>query len=403
MGQIITRATMTLVYLLAMQVAMADGEGRDRLDEAAAGGGQDSGPSLVRIRSGPATLSDSVFRMLYSELRGILVALDPELEADPTAASIVAPPQSPEDVRLVLSEMTTLLLYVCDTPICRRILSKPSWIALLLELVRLGPISAQQRVLRLLRSLLPWCPPRALEADSSGQPLRFDVGSLVSSNDPSAIPKTLVLFLLELIARPYEQGDPQQPLRAMESSTLPIGPLALAQEALALVATLLLSGGPWAGVTMSLIQQALEAASVLRSVFGEKVEASTLEALTADGDSEVGRTLRLGISALCVLGGGMAFLYPGGRVEVLGAPGQRGRRAGVVVRADFARGDAEVKLDVVEGPAGLHGSESGASGSAAAGASTAAGADKSQSGGTNGESRIVALDALRAIPGVPFR
>ncbi|CAN0511123.1 unnamed protein product, partial [Discosporangium mesarthrocarpum] len=55
-----------------------------------------------------------------------------------------------------------LLLCVSTTESCRRLLSRPRWIAVLLRLLRQGPHYAQRRALRLLRRLLPHCEPEML-------------------------------------------------------------------------------------------------------------------------------------------------------------------------------------------------------------------------------------------------
>jgi hypothetical protein len=70
-AHIITQAAMKLVYLLAMQVATV---GDAQLETPATTAGSDplAPPALVRVLSGPATLSDSVFQMLYAELKTLL-------------------------------------------------------------------------------------------------------------------------------------------------------------------------------------------------------------------------------------------------------------------------------------------------------------------------------------------
>jgi hypothetical protein len=370
MAQLVTRATMTLVYLLAMQVAMADGSSTlsDGID-----GSEASGPALrlCRTPSGPATLSDSVFRMLYTELRGILTNLAGRAAGEPQAG----------DLQVILSEITTLLLYVCDTPICQRILSRPNWVALILELIRVGPVSAQQRGLRLLRSLLPGCPPQALEA--SGESLKMDSGFLVGGDDEEATSKTLVCFLMELVARPYEKGTSTSggagmgsPRKGRDSgkkvAPIPVGVVTLSNEALSLLEALLLSRGPWSQVTQALLAQALDAVLVLRNLFADQLDREALEAVYSDSFSEVLRTLRYGIAALCALGGQFNFLCPGGRAELQAAGSRRSTVA--VLAVDFAAGTADVSAD---GPEGFPPQD-------AAGAAAP---------------RTVALDQLRPLPG----
>lgn len=305
-------------------------------------------------------------------------------------------------MQVVLCELTTLLLTVCDSPVCRVILSKPAWVSLLLHLVRLGPLaSAQQRGLRLLRSLLPSCPPAALTLVG---PLQSDRGmmSMAAADDPLCAPKRLLLFLLDLVARPFlrasapppptpptpasgssaGQGGPMPrstPDAANASAAVPVSSVALSNEALALLGTLLHPSCAWAEATSALLLQALDSLLTLRSLFAESLTLSDLAALAPgsddgddesdpeEGEGEVHMSLRYGLSALAVLGGHVAFLYPGCRAELAGpslpqAYGNAGataarsattgnRRRGLVARLDLIKGEAEIRLDPVVRPA----------------------------------------------------
>jgi len=329
-AQYVTRATMILVYLLAMQVATADGEikGEDGLSEA-------EGFALVRGRSGPATLSESVFRMIYHELQTILDSLR-RLSEEPQGTKTGSERESQStDLQVLTSELTALLLSVVDTPVCRRILSKPQWVSLVLELVQFGPMYAKQRAMRLLRSLLPWCPPRALI--DSGEKLRVDGDGKLPS------PRALVIFLLELVARPYERATGQTTAGQGKAKAreIPPGVLALSHEALALVKTLLPEGKPWSSVVQEVLSECLGAVTVFRHMFGDKLERELLDLLGADAETDTRRAMRLGIASLCVLGGQFQFLCPGGRAEIGGRP----PREVIVLSLDLNSGMAEVKMD----------------------------------------------------------
>eukprot|EP00624_Nannochloropsis_granulata_P001266 evm.model.NODE_16121_length_1092_cov_21.043041.1 len=169
--------------------------------------------------------------MLFDELQDITQAVKDEGGREG---------RKEDEVEEMLSEVLTLLLYVCHTPACRNTLAKPSWIALLFLLIKLtGPRHplAQQRGLCLLRSLLPFCPPSSLPSSSS--------------TDPLAMAKALLFFLLDLLSAPYGSSSSSSsdacssfppysssPIRA--PGVIPLAPLASSQEALSLLLTLLL-------------------------------------------------------------------------------------------------------------------------------------------------------------------
>ena len=188
-------ATIKLVVLLVVQVATSS----DLAPVAFAGASSSSTPApppvpLRRAVSGPETLSEAVFNVLFHELQSALrvvatregasaqaadAAAFPESPApramrqravvgmprdgdgaqaaggDQSAAPSSSPSSAPDAEEVVMTEITTLLLTVAPTDVARRALNTPPWLALLLRLFAAGSMSVQRRVSRLLRVLLP--------------------------------------------------------------------------------------------------------------------------------------------------------------------------------------------------------------------------------------------------------
>ncbi|CAM9487551.1 unnamed protein product [Chrysoparadoxa australica] len=171
-SHVLTQGIMKLVYLLAMPVAAASQEPSFQPPGAP--------PSMVRALSGPATLSHSVFQMLYTELKRILDGMRQRQKrrSRETAKADNAEEETlhrlevlrdeaaslslTRELQVILQEITMLLLCVSAADSCQRQLSRPRWIALLLRLLQIGLPYAQHRAFRLLRRLLPSCPPDIL-------------------------------------------------------------------------------------------------------------------------------------------------------------------------------------------------------------------------------------------------
>ena len=144
---------------------------------------------LQRMPSGPDTLSQSLFEMLYSELfytlRDRLVnpptaaasspgqdkqplILKSLLPMSPEAAFASAAPSPLQDSQLKGDEYIYRILRLLDSvsgsTICQKSLSTSKWVTLLLMLVGVGNLLIQRRLFRLLRTLILAVPPSAFKA-----------------------------------------------------------------------------------------------------------------------------------------------------------------------------------------------------------------------------------------------
>ena len=136
--------------------------------------------SLRSVRSGPETLSKSLFDMLFSELhfgfRNIVVDSSDQsnntlvrnkhrskVSTDPTGQ-----PDSIQeefvDGEMYVYRVLRLLNSVSSSSVCLTYLSSPKWMTLFLLCVGYGGLAVQRRLLRLLRHLLSSAVPEALIA-----------------------------------------------------------------------------------------------------------------------------------------------------------------------------------------------------------------------------------------------
>lgn len=140
-------------------------------------------PRLQRMPSGPDTLSQSLFDMLYAELfTGLKTIIVQTMESTLKVASR-SPSPMPVDARSpspgpsgpassttksadkqegedllegeqYIYRILRLLYHISNSKVCRRSLSSPKWLTLLLFSFGCGGFSTQRRILRLLRRLL---------------------------------------------------------------------------------------------------------------------------------------------------------------------------------------------------------------------------------------------------------
>ena len=178
----LAQLVLKVVHSLASQVAFCK-------DGVVPVGSTPSAPRLQRMLSGPDTLSQSLFDMLYAELfSGWKAILSQGPECDPQSASSItttppsgksstplsAPSSSknfndvrPDDLlegEQYIYRILRLLYFVSISKVCQRSLSSPKWLSLLLLSFGCGGFSTQRRTLRLLRRLLMNIDPKDFRA-----------------------------------------------------------------------------------------------------------------------------------------------------------------------------------------------------------------------------------------------
>ena len=178
----LTKCAMKLFILLTLQVA-ASGERTDKSSVM-----QLEAPIPYKVKSGPATLSREVFDILYKQLSVLASMLRTDLagvsalgasyckfnpDNKDKPAMVLPSVEVSEDAMVVLSEATALLLHLASHEVCQRLLARPKWIALLLNLLDTSPVVCQQRVLLLIFDLLPACAIEDLHSPDSVEIFNF--------------------------------------------------------------------------------------------------------------------------------------------------------------------------------------------------------------------------------------
>ena len=139
-------------------------------------------PRLQRMPSGPDTLSQSLFDMLYAELFSgwkAIIAQSSDSEAKSPISAAAPQSQIASSASKNSSEarqddllegeqyiyrILRLLYFVSISKVCQRSLSSPKWLSLLLLSFGCGGFSTQRRTLRLLRRLLMNMDPKDFRA-----------------------------------------------------------------------------------------------------------------------------------------------------------------------------------------------------------------------------------------------
>jgi hypothetical protein len=166
-GDIVVKAAMKLFILMALQVATSRDEEREAssFTTSFASFADLQAPALRKIKSGPATLSKSVFDIVYSQLSEVsreVLSLAGRLTAqEHFVPTLYISPSA----QMITSEAITLLLCVSRNTVCQKILLRPKWITLLLQMAILSVADCQQRALLLLSDLLGAMEPQALHLE----------------------------------------------------------------------------------------------------------------------------------------------------------------------------------------------------------------------------------------------
>jgi hypothetical protein len=114
---------------------------------------------LQKMASGPDTLSQSLFDMLYAELfisMKDMISLTNKYHINETSSSQNIEVNN-NDILLgeqYIYKILRLLYFVSNSPICQKSLSTPKWYSLLISSIGCGGLGIQRRIMRLLRRLL---------------------------------------------------------------------------------------------------------------------------------------------------------------------------------------------------------------------------------------------------------
>jgi hypothetical protein len=153
----LSQLALRIVHSLAAQVAFTK-DTTSTLSQVAV-------PKLIRMPSGPDTLSASLFEMLYSELFGGMKRIIAStlskgggLASDVKAEDNVWQEKSSEDDSLDgephIDRILKLLFFVSTSKSCHKTLSSAKWLSLLVASLGCGTMPIQRRVFRLLRRII---------------------------------------------------------------------------------------------------------------------------------------------------------------------------------------------------------------------------------------------------------
>lgn len=210
----VVQAALKVVHLLAAQVA-GDSDTEVRISPY-------NRIPLSREVSGPGTLGESVFNMLYVELKNGVE----ELLEQPFAmrASMKPDQKNSSKNHMYCSQICDLLYSVSGTSVCCTFLSTSKWLQLLIALIDNASPNIQRRVLRLLRRLLPEIDPRSLRLQLSTRPISLvdiesdneDVMQVSQDEKPTGLP--LLEYLLDIIGASLPHSLARQEVFAAGSS-----------------------------------------------------------------------------------------------------------------------------------------------------------------------------------------
>lgn len=277
-----------------------------------------SAPRLQKMPSGPDTLSQSLFDMLYAELfSGIKNMLRQSNAAASAEESRAAAETAREDLLegdQYMYRILRLLYIVSNSKVCQRSLCSPKWLSLLIAGIGSGELGVQRRILRLLRRMLVHLNPANLVAF---------IPTLFSSHDEIAMADGPLddEDFSELICEPEASSELLMGL-FFEGVSVLVPPI-LSDSRLE---SNLLQRLHKAGITKSLSAESLVALRVLQGVpaWRKVLDSVMLKFLSFDWDSpgaaknqwgNVNKLLSIA-SALAVNGGYIDRLRLGGIVTI---------------------------------------------------------------------------------------
>lgn len=270
----LTKLILRIVHSLASQVALSkESFGIHSLH-------------LQRVQSGPETLSQALFDMLYIELFSCLK--QPIVQQVPTPAedkltllfssfvsSINGSSKEPDDLEDLEGakyayRILRLLFSVSGSSVCQRNLLSPKWLTLLFAVITYGHLGIHRQIMKLLRKLLTTASPKSLKMYveslyhkntdfmSFEKPLEDDdVLMLMEESDIDNSALNLVKYLLEcsMINVPLEMSTLTDISSKMLTSLLSIAGAteAIAAESISLV-RILFDCPAWSDIVKEAIQ-----------------------------------------------------------------------------------------------------------------------------------------------------
>ena len=297
------RSAMKLLYLLASQVAIVREEDArnsvlaQSMKRFGAGGPTGGSGALLRHRSGPEALGQSVFEVLFAELSTLLN----HQEASPATQTASGGVGAGGTAALrtiasseVLEDMTSLLVAVSAAKVCQGYLATKPWLSLLLRLIAFGPVEIQRRIPRILRRVLPSMSPTAFEVDippsmmdvlDEGQP----AGGV--SQYPTQTSELLVRAFLRSVAKTL-LPPPAKPTFSAEDAAAKVEAdkatavgsvldgcsFVIASEAVSQLRCLLRSNGQWRSVVGDVMLQEFKASTQVLQDSAEATAAAEVAA-----------------------------------------------------------------------------------------------------------------------------
>jgi hypothetical protein len=329
----VVRCALTVVHLLATQVAYSSDTAEKDLPDL----------MLARQPSGPDTLSKSLFDMLHAELLyalrhvaeniGSEVQPPPRLErttSNPGGDASTGKAGAGEESAGATSDVESmelssyqycyrilgLLHSVSSSAACKRYLTSPKWLRLLLVGVQTGNASIQRRIFRLLRLLLPSVDPaecnlRIPTPAGSGFAHLFSEDHFGENTQAATAMSSHSFGVLEFIMHAVASVVPTHLQRGLKSEAVPLpaGTLRFATE-----------GSHLPAEAVSLLRSLLEVpkwAPIINAGLLAGLQLLPQELSPAPGDWPVHRAqLCQTLPALSVLGGYLEELRVGGMVSL---------------------------------------------------------------------------------------
>ena len=159
-GRRIVRASRKMFFLLTLQVAHTNTKGApSQLLHST---------SFNRVRSGPATLTKSVFDILYDLVRDMTLTVKASSSLSPKSVPLITGhvilrTDLPFDHSEAVNEVSVLLLQLYSSPECHNLLCSAAWLVTLLDFCIHSPSSSQCRLLQILGGIMEHVTPTSID------------------------------------------------------------------------------------------------------------------------------------------------------------------------------------------------------------------------------------------------
>jgi hypothetical protein len=213
--------------------------------------------NLQRFPSGPETLSQSLFDMLYAELyncmKNIMAQIHCDSQTESKGTKYIEGQEDLEGEKYAY-RILRLLYSVSESSVCQRYLSTPKWLTLLVASIGFGDLAVQRRLMRLIRRLLISLTPEKVRLfiHEGGLFSRFeeilfsdkaldedDVESMIASSNTNSSPvqRLLTLFLKAsiLILPEFDESTTDYMNVLHQLDSIPGGTVSLTAESIALL------------------------------------------------------------------------------------------------------------------------------------------------------------------------